>query len=396
MKHFRLVIWALLLAATFVSGGVFFSEYSESFTQRNASLSIPFIDTTTEASIDQISQFLGEEFYYQDRLEDQKSLDIGAVKGLVDALDDPYTVFYSQDEYSDFQSSLAGTFEGIGAEIGIRDDQLIVVSPLADSPSEAAGLLPQDQILGIDGESTVGMTVEEAVVQIRGEQGTEVVLTVRREGSARSQEITITRDVIDVPNVSTEIVDNVGVIQIRQFQQDTAREVSTELSQLEDQGINQVLLDLRFNTGGYLQASVDLVDLFVPKGEVVVSEIGRDGEVIKEFETKLPAVYDDVEVLVLMNEGSASAAEITAAALRDISGVTLVGKQTFGKGVVQEIQAFGDDGVLKYTVAEWQTPAGDKIHDIGLTPDVEVDRTEEDFLNDRDPQLDRAVELIKE
>ncbi len=396
MKHLNTFFTVFLLAASFVAGGVFFSQYADSFVLSNDLF--PQTDSVELSEVQEVYNFLEESYYDPEKFKENTTFETGAVKGLVNSLDDPYTVYYTADEFKEFQSNLEGEFEGIGAQIGIRDGQLIVVTPLEGTPAKKAGLQPQDKILAIDTEPTQGLTVEEAVAVIRGEKGTEVVLLIEKPETQEVVEVPIIRGVIDVPNVRAEVEDGVGVLAWGQFESNTADEVALELQKFADQGINDVVIDLRFNGGGYLNGAVDIVDLFVEAGEVVVSEQGRDG-IMSESKSKREARFGDMNLVVLVNGGSASAAEITAAALRDIKDVPLVGETTFGKGVVQRVQEFGTDAAIKYTVAEWLTPAGDKIHEVGIKPDVEVEleapkegTKPEDA---KDTQLERAKKVLK-
>lgn len=390
MKPFKALFTILLLLISFVLGGIFFDDYAQSFIN-NTSLGGNTIETT---SLQDVYGFLQDKYLYPDKINDSQKLELGSIKGLVGALDDPYTVYFSQEEYNDFQENLEGKFEGIGAEIGIKEEQLIIVTPIDGTPAYKAGLLAGDELVAIDGESTIGLTVEKAVTKIRGKKGTEVKLDILREGQEGVQTFTIVRDIIDIPNIVVEEKDSVAVISIAQFQEQTAQELDKEISSLKKKGINKVVLDLRNNPGGYLQAAVETIELFVPKGSTAVIEKAKDNKVVETLKTEKSPLYEDMKLVVLINQGSASASEIVAGALRDLKQTQLIGKQSFGKGVVQSIQNFTDGSVLKYTVAEWVTPSGKAINKEGIKPDIEIELTAEDIKNKNDIQLQKALEVI--
>jgi carboxyl-terminal processing protease len=391
MKPLNILFTILLLGISFVSGGLYFHDYVHSFIGTTP-LSSSNFETKT---LQNVYSFLQDKYLYPDQINDKKDTELGSVKGLVSSLDDPYTVYFSKDEYDSFQENLEGKFEGIGAQIGLREEQLIIETPIDGTPANKAGLLPGDEIVTIDGESTIGLSVEEAVTKIRGEKGTEVKLEIARKGQDRLKTVTITRDVIDIPNITVEEKDGIAIISISQFQAETAQELDTKLAELSQKGVKKVVLDLRNNPGGYLQSAVETIELFAPKGSIAVTEKGKNDKVIEELKTKKAPKYGDIPLVVLVNEGSASASEIVAGALRDLKKTQLIGKKTFGKGVVQSTQKFPDGSVLKYTIAEWFTPSGKAINKEGINPDIEIDLKSEDIKDKKDPQLDKALEIIK-
>jgi carboxyl-terminal processing protease len=391
MKLSNFLFTALLLIISFILGGFYFQDYVYSFINSNSKLS----NNLETNSLQKVYNFLREEYLYPDKFEDKTTAELGAVKGLVESLDDPYTVYFSKDEYKDFSESLDGKFQGIGAEIGLREGQLIIISPIKGTPASKAGLLPGDAIITINGESTFGLSVDKAVTKIRGEKGTEVKLEIAREGQTGIQEFVIVRDTIDVPNIKTQEKDGVGIISLAQFQVESAQELDQEIIKLQEKGIKNIVLDLRNNPGGYLQAAVDVVELFTPKGSVAVIEKGRESNMVKELKTKKAPKYEEINLVVLVNQGSASASEIVAGALRDLKEIKLVGQQTFGKGLVQSTKKFSDGSVLKYTIAEWFTPKGTALNKEGIKPDFEIDLTSDDIKAEKDPQLDKAIKLIK-
>ena len=313
----------------------------------------------------------------------------GAAEGLVNSLGDPYSQFMKPSDTKSFTEELSGEIQGIGAEISSKDGQIVIVAPLEDSPAEAVGLKANDQILAIDGVTTADMTVDQAISKIRGEAGTEVKLTINRQGISEPKEYTIKRAVITIKSVTWKMKGNIGYIKISQFGADTSdliKQASTELKAKKPKGI---VLDLRNDPGGYLDAAVDVSSIFMDRG-VVVQEKYKDGH-IEQLKTTLDSVFANIKVVVLINEGSASASEIVAGALRDARQAPLVGKKSFGKGSVQEIEDLVDGSALRITVAKWLTPKGAAIDQEGLKPDIEVDLTDQDVASDKDPQLDRAL-----
>jgi carboxyl-terminal processing protease len=336
---------------------------------------------------------------YVDRSElDTQALVQGAIKGMVESIGDPFTVFLQAEESKRLQEDISGEFAGVGIEIGIRDSILTVISPLDDTPAAKAGIIAGDNILSIDGESTVEITVEEAVSKIRGRRGTKVVLTISRkkDGSEETKDFEIIRDKIKVPTVKwTKIESDIGHVRLLSFNQIAKDEFDKALGELKKQGADKkLILDLRNNPGGLLDLAVDISSYFLNSGEVVVIEDFGNGQ-RDELKAKPNGRLKDSEVVILINKGSASASEIVAGALHDNKGVKLIGEKTFGKGSVQQVESLRFKTALKITVAKWLTPKGRSISDEGIEPDIEIERTEEDIENDRDPQLNKAIEEIK-
>jgi carboxyl-terminal processing protease len=392
MKLYNIIFTAILLVISFVLGGLYFQDYMSSFMSSNKSIS----SNLEYSGLQKVYDFLKDEYLYPDQINNKSEAELGAIKGLVDSLKDPYTVYFSKEEYTEFAENLEGQFEGIGAEIGLKDGQLIIISPIEGAPASKAGLLAGDAIITINNESTFGLTVEKAVTKIRGKKGTEVKLDIAREGQSGLQEFKIIRDIIDIPNIDVEEKDGIGIISIAQFQLETPVELDQAIIKLTDKGVNKVILDLRNNPGGYLQAAVGVTELFAPKGSIAVIEKGRDNKVIEELKTKKAPKYENIKLVILVNKGSASASEIVAGALRDLKKTKLIGQQTFGKGVVQSTKEFSNGSVLKYTIAEWFTPSGKAINKEGIKPDFEVELTAEDIKAKKDTQLDKAIEIIKQ
>lgn len=323
-----------------------------------------------------------------------KDLFYGSLEGLAGATGDPYTAFMNPEHTKEFYEDLSGTFEGIGAEIGMRNEVVTVVAPLDGMPAQKAGLRSGDKIYAIDGESALGISVNDAVKKIRGEKGTEVTLTIIR-GEDKPIDITITRDKIVVSSVKWEMRDdNILYIKISNFNDDTEKLFNQAVSEAVLKQPSGIVLDLRNNPGGYLDTAIDVASKWIKEGPVVAEQFGenRRAEHFSDGDARLA----DFKTVVLINEGSASASEIVAGALRDYKKATIVGKQSFGKGSVQTVRDLSDGSSLKVTVAKWMTPEGDYINEKGIAPQVEVDLTEDDFNNERDPQLDKAMEILKQ
>lgn len=321
----------------------------------------------------------------------------GMISGITAALDDPYSFFLPPAEKKEFTEAMSGAFEGVGMEIDVRDKILTVVSPLRGTPAEKAGMKAGDLIFEINGEDTTGLDVAEAVRRIRGPKGSVVTLLVMREGFKEPKEIKITRDVINVPIVTTEKrTDGVFVIQVASFTANVADLYRNAIREFLASGYDKLVIDLRGNPGGYLDAAVDMASWFLPLGKVVVTEdyAGHQSNVVHRsfgydvFKGELP------QIVILVNRGSASASEILAGSLKAHGVATLVGLNTFGKGSVQELIPITDDTSLKLTVAHWLMPDGGHIPLTGIVPDVKVDITEEDVKAGRDPQMERAVEIL--
>jgi carboxyl-terminal processing protease len=317
----------------------------------------------------------------------------GATKGLVDSLEDPYTVFMTPDEYSDFEQAMSGEFEGIGAEIGVKDGNIVIITPLKGSPAEISGLMAGDVVFKINDESTQGMTIQQAVTKIRGPKGEKVELTVLREGENEPIEISIVRDNIVLKSVEWRMEDDIAIVELSQFGNSVLREFNEFLSEallLKPKGI---ILDLRNNGGGLLDACVEIASEFLENKVIVQTEGGRFGNTAEILSNKTGA-FLDVPLIVLINKGSASASEIFAGSMQDHGRALLIGEQSFGKGSVQNLIPLSDGSSLKVTMAEWITPLGRSINEEGITPEIEIERTREDFENDRDPVLEEALDLI--
>ncbi len=330
---------------------------------------------------------LKEKYYLEFDNEDVIS---GAINGLVDALGDPYSDYMSVDESVSFDESLSSSFQGIGAEIQERDGYIMVVSPIKNSPAEQAGLLPQDMILYVDGETIKGMSANDAVKLIRGEKGTEVTLTIQRAGVEEDFNMTIVRDDIPVETVYGTLDENkIAHIQITSFSEDTSNELVRVLADLEKQGMEAIVLDVRQNPGGFLRAAIEISDLFIPAGKPILQTQERNEEPVIYYAEK--GIKYDLPLTVLIDEGSASASEILAGALNESAGAKLIGLTTFGKGTVQGIDSQKDGSTLKFTTGKWLTANGNWVNEKGIAPTIEVPYPDYVSLSYVDPSTELKI-----
>jgi len=338
---------------------------------------------------------INEKYPRADKITDQNRV-YGAISGLMGSLDDPYSVFFGPDDAQAFEDGIAGNFTGIGMEVGIKDRVLTVIAPLKDTPAYRANIKPGDKILKIDKTVTSGLSIEKAIKLIRGEKGTTVILTIFREGSKDPMEIKIIRDIINIPTLDTELrPDGIFVIKLYSFSANSASLFRNAIKKFAESGTDKLLLDLRGNPGGYLDSAVDISSWFLPNGKTVVTEDYGDDKKPTIFRSNGYNVFNDkLKFVILIDSGSASASEIVAGAMQDHGRAKIVGDKSFGKGSVQEAIKVTPDTLLKITVAKWLTPNGISISDKGLTPDYTVEITKKDLENKKDPQMDKAVELL--
>lgn len=343
------------------------------------------------SSVEDVYDKLRENF---DGTLDTNKLIEGAKKGLVDAAGDPYTAYWSDEEAKQFLSDLEGKFSGIGAEIGKKDSNLVVVTTLDASPAQKAGLQSNDIIAKVNEQETTSWSIEQAVSEIRGDKGTSVKLTIVRGHELK--EFSIVRDEIINPSVTYEITpENIGYLRISRFAEtDTKRLARQAAQEFKQKGVKGVVLDLRGNGGGHLTSAQDVASIWI-NGKVVVEE-KRGNEVIDTLRSEDPAILEGVKTYVLIDGGSASASEIVAGALHDHKAATLVGTKTFGKGSVQAIKQIPGGGQLKVTVAKWFTPNGKNISKEGIEPDVKVENSDADRAAGKDVQKDKVFELLKQ
>lgn len=327
---------------------------------------------------------------------DYTKLIYGAIDGMVKSIGDPYTMFLTPEQSKQFDQDLEGSITGIGAEVGIKDDRAIIIAPIADSPAQKAGLKPQDIILKIGDTDTKGLDLNTAVSKIRGEAGTKVNLTIQRGDKTLTFEIV--RSKIEIKSVRWEIKDNnIGYIEISRFDSKTSDLIKNATTELKDKGVKAIILDLRNNPGGYLDAAVDVSSQFVKNGTVVTEKrtVGKEKKEEYQASGNGKLIDPNIPMVVLVNEGSASASEIVAGALQDQKRAILIGEKTFGKGSVQSVESLGQGSTLHITIAHWYTPNGKNINKEGLSPDITIKLTEDDANNNRDPQLQKAIDYLR-
>lgn len=394
----------VLLVGVFVSG--VYVGLSGSFLGKDLSLQhfVPAaFETKPQADVD-LEQFwnvwalLDEKFSSASSTEgvtDQEKIE-GAIKGLVDAYGDPYTVFLPPSDAEQFEDDISGNFSGVGMEVGMRDGLITIISPLPGTPAEKAGILSGDVLVKIDGESTEGISIDAAVKRIRGEKGSQVSFTIYRDGEVEFIEKTVTRDTIEIPTVKTERQGDTFIIALYSFNAVAESKMQDALNEFVASDSETLIIDVRGNPGGFLQSAVDIASFFLPAGKVVVREQGGTAD-DKVFRTRNRQVKDfnPRNLVVLVDNGSASASEILAGALKDHGVATVIGVPTFGKGSVQELVELDDGSSLKVTVARWFTPNGTSISEGGLSPDFVIKRTPEDREAGVDPQKDAAIRFLR-
>jgi carboxyl-terminal processing protease len=352
--------------------------------------------------LDEIYGIIGEDFVAEDSV-DPEMLRQGAIDGALSALGDPHTTYIDPETYSLGIDIVTGQFEGIGARVEQDpvSGEIVIVAPFRDSPADKAGIRAGDVILTVDGESTVGWTVGQAVRVIRGPQGTEVTLGVVHE-NGESEDITITRGVITVPTVFTHEVEDadgnpvsdIAYVELQQMTEEAVDDLEDAVRDVEEKGYRGLILDLRRNPGGGLSATVEIADLFLESG-VILIQVDKDGNEIVE-RADGGDEGEEIPLVLLVGSGSASGAEVLAAALRDNGRAVLIGSTTFGKGSVNHLRELSDGGALYITIARWLTPNGEQIEAIGLEPDIEVVPTDEEIELDSDVQLFAAIDYLRE
>jgi carboxyl-terminal processing protease len=351
------------------------------------------------AKQESVMEIAKREFLYE--ANEDKMLE-GALEGTLKALGDPYTQFMTKEEFEALMQDTEGTYDGIGVYITASDDnKILIVSPIEDTPAEKAGLKTGDKIIRINGTEYTADQIDQAVNIMKGEPGTSVILTVQREkedGTNDVSDISVNREKIKIKTIKPAVLnDGIGYIRITTFDMQTAEDFKVAYQDLKNQGIKGLVIDLRYNPGGIIDATVDISDMFMGEGVVTYTKT-KAGE-MEYF--KSDANSENIPVVMLINEGSASASEIMAGAMKDTKRATLIGTKTFGKGIVQRVQRFGNDGEgIKMTVSEYFTPSGINIHGIGIEPDIEVVLPEDapgygNEYYDTDNQLQKAVEVLK-
>ncbi len=312
------------------------------------------------------------------KVPDKKELMQGALKGMVESLDDPYSVYFTKEEMESFSEDIKGKYAGVGMVIQKKvDEPLMVVSPIEDTPAFKAGIKPKDKIVSINGESTYKMTSNEAVKLLKGEPGTDVTVTIYREATKETKEVVLTRAIVELKYVKSKMLDDkIGYLRLTQFGEDVYKDVNKALTGLQKEGMQALILDLRSNPGGALDQSIKIASMFMKDGRVV-SVKGRSGQ--EQVYMREGKYFGDFPMVVLINEGSASASEIVSGALKDTGRAILVGEKSFGKGSVQSILPLPDKDAIKLTIAKYYTPSGVSIHGTGIEPDVKIEESE-DYL----------------
>lgn len=400
------VLAGIILLAGAFSAGLVAGWYLNQPARQAAGLpssGLPLSTTSTDQSRrDELFEPFWQAFdivheYYVDKPLDDVKLMQGAIRGMLESIGDPHTTYMDPQQYKDLTTDLAGEYEGIGAWVNTEGEYLTIVEPIKGSPAEKAGLLPGDQIIAVDGVDMTGVLPEVVRHKVLGPKGTTVVLTIRRiqeDGAEEIFDVSIQRASIQVASVESEMLEgNIAYIRMRNFGENTDRELRNQLRELLEQNPSGLILDLRNNTGGYLDTAINVASEFIAEGVIMYEDYG-DGT-RDTLKAKGNGLATEIPLVVLVNEFSASASEVVAGAIQDRGRGILVGVTTFGKGSVQTVVPLqGDQGAVRVTVARWLTPSERQISEIGLTPDVVVERSDEDFKAGRDPQLDKAIEIL--
>lgn len=376
--------------------GIYIGEKQNSNPANSESDLIKISQSDEFSSFWKVWKTLDEKFVTATSTSNQQKI-YGAIQGLTASYGDPYTVFFPPVESKMFKDDIAGDFSGVGMEIGVKDRQLLVVSPMKDSPAERAGVKAGDLIISINGTSTASMGTDEAVKLIRGPKGTIVKIVFMSEGSNKPIERSITRDTIKIPTIDVATKpDGITVISLYSFTAQSPDLFRDALRQFVLSGNHKLILDLRKNPGGYLNAAVEMASWFLPVGKVVVTEDFGSNEPPIIYRSKGYNIFNNnLKMIILVDNGSASASEILAGALQEHGVAKLVGVKTFGKGSVQELVNITPDTSLKVTIARWMTPKGHNLSHDGLVPDYEVPVTEKDTAAKKDVQLEKAIKLLQ-
>ncbi len=388
----------ILLVAIFFGFGIYVGFHNRPEIDKVVNVSGKETAVTTQVDFSpfwKVWNDINEKYPSAGKITDQDKV-YGAISGLVGSLNDPYSVFFTPDQAKLFQSDIEGNFEGVGMEVGIKDKILTVIAPLKDTPAYKANIKPGDSILKIDKMTTSGLSIEKAISLIRGPAGTTVTLTIFRNGDKEPKEIKIVRDVINIPTLDTELrKDGIFVIKLYSFSANSANLFRDALKEFSTSGSDKLLLDLRGNPGGYLDAAVSMSSWFLEGGKPVVTEDYGNNLNPKIYRSQGYNIFTDkLKFVILIDSGSASASEILAGAMQDYKKALLVGEQSYGKGSVQELLNVTPDTTLKITVARWLTPNGNSISEKGLTPDYKVSISPKDLIAKNDSQLNKAVDLL--
>ncbi len=414
-KHVAIV--SALVGVVAVVGVAYYIGFSNGF-QQTRHIVVEGVSNPTSPSTANFGTFwdvwnlLKQNSVFKNKVQDNQSLVNGAISGMVSSIGDPYTVFFPPQEAKDFTQEISGQFGGIGAEIGTdANNQIIVIAPLKGTPAESAGILAGDQILKIGATSTAELSVEEAVNEIRGPVGTPVTLVILHQGEKTPHTVTIIRATIQVPTLDLEFLNNAGkqdpqgkiaYVKLYNFYEQSASLFQQAAMQALAAHAQGMIIDLRNNPGGYLDAATSISGWFVPKGKLIVQEQFQDPTKTQKYLSSGPALFAGMPVVVIINRGSASASEILTGALKESDGATVIGEKSFGKGTVQEVMPLNDGSMVKITIAHWLTPDGHMIDkngimpDIALTVDTSTASTTPTYGNDIDAWVQRAVQVLQQ
>ncbi|MBT5338449.1 S41 family peptidase [Candidatus Falkowbacteria bacterium] len=396
-KSIVVSIVIVVLCILFFSGGYVFGKISEG--KINFKVDPEYYKATKLSKlfdnrlVEQVWTILQTEYVDKDTLE-EKELFYNALEGFVEGAGDPYTVLLDPELSKEFEQQIAGEFEGIGAQIGIRDEIVTVIAPLSGTPADKAGLLAGDKIYAVDGQEVMGMNLDKVVRLIRGPKGSQVTLLIVR-GSGDAQDVIITRGVIELKSVKWDYrSDGIMYIELSAFNEDTLElfsDLEAEVAKVNPKGL---VLDMRNNPGGLLNVALDISSYWIEKDKLLLTEKFGDGREI-QYNAGNSTPFAKYETVALINQGSASGSEIVAGVLQEYEIAKIYGEKSYGKGSVQSVRKLPDGSSLKVTVAKWLTPLGRSINDEGIAPDVEVEITSEDYLEEKDPQLDEAIKQFK-
>jgi carboxyl-terminal processing protease len=387
------ILSAFLVIMIFL-GGIFIGRQSNAGTQMTSGDLLSVSENKDLNQFWKVWKLLNDKYPFKDKIPSDDDRLYGAIGGMVDSFNDPYTMFFPPKEAKLFADEVKGEFSGVGMEVTQKDGLLTVISPLKGSPAEKAGILPGDILVKINGTTTENMNVDEAISQIRGKEGTTVKVTVARKDKNELIDITITRATIAVPIVDTKTTGDVFIISLYSFSENSSKLFTEALQKFTDSGLKKLVIDLRNNPGGYLDSAVDIGSYFIPQGKIIVRENqGNDSpELVYRSHGTDMSLPSGLKTIVLMNSGSASASEILAGALSEHGAADIVGSQSFGKGSVQELIPLSDGSSVKITVAKWLTPNGVSISEKGITPKYVVN--EKPTEKNTDPVMQKALTLL--
>ena len=401
-KRFFLTTILVIVLATGFSGGILFEKLKD---KPDAIVGIrPLINTAAKApqGVDfnlfwDAWSLIHEKYVDKDKLDTQ-NLVYGAIEGMINATGDPFTNFLKPDLSKKFREEIKGEFGGVGIEIGMRKNELTVISPIKDSPADKVGIKAGDKIIKIDDKDATGITIQEAVSLIRGKKGTSVTLVIFRNGLSKTQEFKIIRDTIRIPTVDLKFIgdnESIAYLQVYSFNENVDADFRKAAQQILASRADRIILDLRNNPGGLLDSAIYLASWFLSENDTVTIEKFGDGRQ-EIFKAENIGSLKHLPIVILVNKGSASASEILAGALKDNRKISVIGEKSFGKGSVQEVFNMTDSkSTLKITIAKWLTPNGTSINDNGIDPDIPVEMKDEDAENKKDPQLDKAIDIVK-